>query len=82
MIIITKNRSTLNFRLSPKQILLRSKILENTKISRKSLTPEIKLRLITPECAIYHQTVDENFVFGNSDPFWGFYWAGGQGVSR
>ena len=70
------------FRFSPKFEPLKSKILANTEISINHLTPEIRLRLITPACAIYHQTIDDNFVFKNSDPFWGFYWAGGQGMSR
>lgn len=65
---------------------LRSKILRNTCISRHHLTPEIPLRLITAECEIYHRPVtadseDNGHGFDN-DPFWGFYWPGGQALTR
>lgn len=59
----------------------RAKIIENTIISRSHLTPEISLRLITSECQIFHEPINENFVFPQ-DPFWGFYWPGGQVVTR
>ncbi|KAL1396691.1 hypothetical protein pipiens_010343 [Culex pipiens pipiens] len=65
---------------------LRSKILRNTCISRHHLTPEIVLRLITAECDIYHRpmasnSADEGHGF-DADPFWGFYWPGGQALTR
>ncbi|XP_052567129.1 electron transfer flavoprotein beta subunit lysine methyltransferase-like isoform X1 [Culex pipiens pallens] len=65
---------------------LRSKILRNTCISRHHLTPEIALRLITPECDIYHRPIAANSEDGghgfDADPFWGFYWPGGQALTR
>lgn len=70
------------FRLTPKFQSLKTKILGNTTLSTNHLTPEIKLRLITQEFKIYHATIDDDFDFKNSDPFWGFYWADGQGMSR
>ena len=59
------------------------RIKENTQISRAHLTPEIGLRLITPECRLFHEPIREESekVFEN-DPFWGFYWPGGQAISR
>ena len=43
------------------------------------LTPEIKLNLITPECQLWNSTnADKPF----KDPFWAFYWPGGQVISR
>uniref|UniRef100_A0A182NHN9 ETFB lysine methyltransferase n=1 Tax=Anopheles dirus TaxID=7168 RepID=A0A182NHN9_9DIPT len=50
------------------------------------MTPEIALHLITPDCAIYHRPVgagnngsDIGFF---ADPFWGFFWPGGQALTR
>ncbi|XP_050090359.1 electron transfer flavoprotein beta subunit lysine methyltransferase-like [Anopheles aquasalis] len=60
---------------------VRSKILSNTVVSRHHMTPEIALHLITPECAIYHQPIGPDFPF-NNDPFWGFFWPGGQALTR
>ncbi|XP_055852692.1 electron transfer flavoprotein beta subunit lysine methyltransferase-like [Episyrphus balteatus] len=62
---------------------LAQRIEENTQISRAHLTPEIALRLITPECRLFHEPIREESekVFEN-DPFWGFYWPGGQALSR
>lgn len=54
-------------------------IVENTEVSREHLTPEIALHLITPNCPLWHQT-DEQNVF--HDPFWAFYWPGGQVLTR
>ncbi|XP_035793133.1 electron transfer flavoprotein beta subunit lysine methyltransferase-like isoform X2 [Anopheles albimanus] len=59
----------------------RSNILSNTVLSRNHMTPEIALHLITPKCAIYHQPIGDNFPFKN-DPFWGFFWPGGQALTR
>ncbi|XP_062549559.1 electron transfer flavoprotein beta subunit lysine methyltransferase-like isoform X1 [Armigeres subalbatus] len=59
----------------------RCKILQNTKTSRQHLTPELALHLITEECTIYHQPIDEDFCFA-AEPFWGFFWPGGQALTR
>ena len=56
-------------------------IAKETEIVTNHLTPEIKLHLITANCRLFHQTVDEHFPFAK-DPFWAFYWPGGQGVGR
>ena len=72
-------------------ISVHGKILSNTVLSRQHMTPEIALHLITPDCAIYHQPVgaghhnsdnsgaDTGF---SADPFWGFFWPGGQALTR
>ncbi|XP_055601539.1 electron transfer flavoprotein beta subunit lysine methyltransferase-like isoform X1 [Uranotaenia lowii] len=60
----------------------RSKILHNTRASRRHLVgAEMTLRLITDECAIYHQPMGEDFCFAR-EPFWGFFWPGGQALTR
>ncbi|CAD7013460.1 unnamed protein product [Ceratitis capitata] len=59
-------------------------IQEETKISRDHLTPEIALHLITPQCRLFHEPVpafNTKKLF-KEDPFWAFYWPGGQAISR
>lgn len=46
-----------------------------TKISTAHLTPEIKLNLIESD-------IESNENIAIAEPFWGFYWPGGQGVAR
>ncbi|KAK3595715.1 hypothetical protein CHS0354_025337 [Potamilus streckersoni] len=54
-------------------------ILENTELTINHMTPEIKLHLITPRCPMWKSKGD-NLPF--SDPYWAFYWPGGQVLSR
>uniref|UniRef100_A0A182XZH2 ETFB lysine methyltransferase n=1 Tax=Anopheles stephensi TaxID=30069 RepID=A0A182XZH2_ANOST len=67
-------------------ISAREKILSNTVLSRQHMTPEIALHLITPDCAIYHQPVGAGDIGAHTgfsaDPFWGFFWPGGQALTR
>lgn len=54
-------------------------ITQHTVTTVDHLTPEISLRLITRECPLWHQTTDQcPFI----DPFWAFYWPGGQALTR
>ncbi|XP_046463255.1 electron transfer flavoprotein beta subunit lysine methyltransferase-like isoform X2 [Daphnia pulex] len=58
-------------------------LIENyTVISQKHLTPEIKLKLITQECQAWNQPVEQNSPHPLGEPFWAFYWPGGQALSR
>lgn len=59
-----------------------SEIKRNTIISTDHLTPSIPLHLITKDCPIYHQKHVEDSKTFPEDPFWGFYWPGGQAVSK
>ncbi|XP_078510058.1 electron transfer flavoprotein beta subunit lysine methyltransferase [Lissotriton helveticus] len=54
-------------------------IEENTEISKEHLTPEIRLRLLTPRCPFWHGRPD-SWPF--ADPYWAIYWPGGQALSR
>ncbi|CAB3237819.1 unnamed protein product [Arctia plantaginis] len=56
-----------------------SLILKHTVISRRHLTPELALRLITPDCPLWRAGEDE---VPFKDPFWAFYWPGGQAIAR
>lgn len=56
-------------------------IEENTEITNEdNLTPEIRLYLITPRSKLWNaKTRDSPF---KDSPFFAFYWAGGQGLTR
>lgn len=62
---------------------IRDSIIRETEIvDAQSLTPEIKLRLITENCRLFNANIDELNKLPFTDPFWGFYWPGGMSVSR
>lgn len=56
-----------------------SLIMKHTVPTRRHLTPELVLRLITPECPLWRAT-EHQIPF--KDPFWAFYWPGGQATAR
>uniref|UniRef100_A0A1B6LX18 ETFB lysine methyltransferase n=1 Tax=Graphocephala atropunctata TaxID=36148 RepID=A0A1B6LX18_9HEMI len=57
------------------------KIIERmTEVTNKrSLTPELSLHLVTPNCPLWEASYEECPV---PDPFWAFYWPGGQALTR
>ncbi|BFZ18750.1 hypothetical protein BsWGS_21789 [Bradybaena similaris] len=61
------------------KLFLRALISQHTKLSRSHLTPELQLHLITDECHLWKANLD-NCIF--DDPFWAFYWPGGQALTR
>lgn len=56
-----------------------TQIKNATVVCTNHLTPEIKLHLITEQCKLWHLPVDQCQF---NDPFWAFYWPGGQAISR
>ncbi|CAG5112386.1 Oidioi.mRNA.OKI2018_I69.chr2.g6606.t1.cds [Oikopleura dioica] len=50
-----------------------------TEKSRDHLTPELKLALVTPQTPAY-KVSQEDFPF--QEPYWAFYWPGGQVLTR
>ncbi|XP_068802322.1 electron transfer flavoprotein beta subunit lysine methyltransferase isoform X2 [Struthio camelus] len=59
---------------------VRAFLEENTEVtSSGNLTPEIRLRLLTPRCRFWHEKLD---LWPYGDPFWAIYWPGGQALSR
>uniref|UniRef100_A0A1B6IMP9 ETFB lysine methyltransferase n=1 Tax=Homalodisca liturata TaxID=320908 RepID=A0A1B6IMP9_9HEMI len=51
-----------------------------TEVTNKHfLTPELSLRLVTPNCPLWKASYEECPV---PDPFWAFYWPGGQALTR
>ena len=62
-------------------------ILDNSEISRDHLTPEIALHLMSPSSSgLWDASIEESSAVlmenGISDPFWAFYWPGGQTLTR
>lgn len=53
-----------------------------TAISNRHLTPELKLSLITRECLVWNQPVEVEEPHPLGEPFWAFYWPGGQALAR
>ncbi|XP_038627742.1 electron transfer flavoprotein beta subunit lysine methyltransferase [Tachyglossus aculeatus] len=59
---------------------LRVFVEENTEVtSAGSLTPEIRLRLLTPRCTFWAGRSD---LWPYGDPYWAIYWPGGQALAR
>ncbi|XP_064093473.1 electron transfer flavoprotein beta subunit lysine methyltransferase-like isoform X3 [Macrobrachium nipponense] len=57
----------------------RDHILAETDLSRDHLTPEIQLYLITQNCRLWRARPEDSPF---CEPFWAFYWPGGQALSR
>lgn len=59
---------------------VRAFLEENTEVTNSGhLTPEIRLRLLTPRCRFWREKPD---LWPYGDPFWAIYWPGGQALSR
>lgn len=59
---------------------VRAFLEENTEVTSSGhLTPEIRLRLLTPRCRFWKEKPD---LWPYGDPFWAIYWPGGQALSR
>ena len=72
---------------NPQEERWRRFIEDNTEVSRDHLTPELALRLITPKCRLWSLPYDEeeskcDKSAGVTDPYWAFYWPGGQALTR
>uniref|UniRef100_A0A8C3EI60 Electron transfer flavoprotein subunit beta lysine methyltransferase n=1 Tax=Corvus moneduloides TaxID=1196302 RepID=A0A8C3EI60_CORMO len=58
---------------------VRAFLEENTEVTNSGhLTPEIRLRLLTPRCRFWREKPD---LWPYGDPFWAIYWPGGQALS-
>ncbi|XP_070764033.1 electron transfer flavoprotein beta subunit lysine methyltransferase [Enoplosus armatus] len=59
---------------------IRRFISENTEIvGEQTLTPEVRLRLFTPNCRFWRERPE---LWPFDDPYWAIYWPGGQALSR
>ncbi|XP_005093965.1 electron transfer flavoprotein beta subunit lysine methyltransferase [Aplysia californica] len=61
------------------RLFLQAMVKQHTKVTRVHLTPEVGLHLITPQCHLW-RSPGESSPF--DDPFWAFYWPGGQALTR
>jgi len=55
-----------------------SVLLDQMRVTREHLTPEMALKLLTPECPAWSRPPEE----GQNEPFWAIYWPGGQALAR
>lgn len=60
----------------------RELILRHTVVASPRLCPEIRLRLITPECPLWTASEEDAAGLGLVEPYWAFPWAGGQVLAR
>ena len=60
----------------------RAFILENTRVLRPPLVPELRLQLADEAVPIWRKTEEELGELGLPPPFWAFAWAGGQALAR
>ena len=61
---------------------LKDFIRRQTRISRPSLVPELRLHLADEMTPIWRATQDELDNLGVPPPFWAFCWPGGQALTR
>jgi predicted nicotinamide N-methyase len=52
---------------------------QQTRVSRDHLTPELVVRVIDEQCPLWMARPD---ACPFDDPYWAFYWPGGQAISR
>lgn len=57
-------------------------IQKNTQIVKPEMVPEIQLHLITNKTPLWTLEEKEMKLLKIKDPFWGFFWPGGQILSR
>jgi predicted nicotinamide N-methyase len=58
------------------------RIRRHTVVAATPLVPELRLHLITAECALWHATEAEAQAAGVPEPYWAFAWPGGQALAR
>ncbi len=58
------------------------RVFDQCATSVNHMTPEIRLRLLPPTAPLWHQKWERDPAAADSDPFWAFYWPGGQALTR
>lgn len=61
---------------------LQAIVRRHTVPARPFLCPELRMRLVTPDCSLWAATETELEALGLRDPFWAFAWPGGQALAR
>ncbi|XP_074658600.1 electron transfer flavoprotein beta subunit lysine methyltransferase-like [Tubulanus polymorphus] len=78
-------RSSRENRYMNAQSQRRQAIVDETELTNDHLTPEFGLRLITPNCRLWTADPIGSTENGGSpfpEPYWAFYWPGGQALTR
>ncbi|MEQ9495920.1 MAG: 50S ribosomal protein L11 methyltransferase [Deltaproteobacteria bacterium] len=57
-------------------------IREHTVVAAPFLVPEVRLHLVTPQCALWKATDADLERLELPAPYWAFGWAGGQAIAR
>jgi predicted nicotinamide N-methyase len=57
-------------------------IQRNTTLTNSNLVPELMQYLATPKSCLFKYTEDDLLDNGLPPPFWSFFWAGGQALTR
>ncbi|MBN2494732.1 MAG: methyltransferase [Deltaproteobacteria bacterium] len=60
----------------------RALVLAHTRIAACPTCPEIRLRLVMPDCPLWRADEGALAALGIGEPFWGFAWPGGQALAR
>ena len=57
-------------------------VRRHTAVTATPLCPEIRLHVVTEECALFTADEEQVAAMGMPDPFWAFCWAGGDALAR
>ncbi len=58
------------------------RVLGHTVEARPWLCPEVAMRLVTHDCALWYYREEDVHAMGWETPFWAFAWPGGQALAR
>jgi predicted nicotinamide N-methyase len=56
--------------------------MEHCAVASVPLVPEIRLHLVTEDCALWRASEEEAAALGFVEPYWAFAWPGGQALAR
>lgn len=57
-------------------------IFEHCVVASVPLVPEVRLHLVTEDCALWRASEAEAAALGFVEPYWAFAWPGGQALAR
>jgi predicted nicotinamide N-methyase len=57
-------------------------VISNCVVTAVPLVPEVRLHLITEDCALWRASEAEAAALGFVEPYWAFAWPGGQALAR
>jgi predicted nicotinamide N-methyase len=57
-------------------------VISSCVVTAVPLVPEVRLHLITEDCALWRASEKEAAALGFVEPYWAFAWPGGQALAR